>query len=55
MWVNAEKVTPQTAEEVIGRLMASLCQLVGEKRGAEGMIAAADYARQQKIPYLGLC
>lgn len=25
------------------------------ERGAEGMIAAATYAREQKIPYLGLC
>lgn len=25
------------------------------KRGSEGMIAAANYAREQKIPYLGLC
>jgi CTP synthase len=25
------------------------------KRGAEGMILAADYARKNKIPYFGLC
>src|SRR6185312_14161507 len=25
------------------------------ERGAEGMIAAATYAREKKIPYLGLC
>jgi len=25
------------------------------ERGAEGMIAAASYARKNKIPYLGLC
>ena len=25
------------------------------QRGAEGMISAANYAREQKIPYLGLC
>ena len=25
------------------------------KRGTEGMILAADYARQKKIPYFGLC
>ena len=39
--------------------MANPCGIIvpigwGE-RGAEGMIAAASYARENKIPYLGLC
>ena len=55
MWVNAEKVTPETAAEVIGKPDGIIVPIGWGERGAEGMIAAADYARTEKIPYLGLC
>jgi len=54
-WVNAEKVTPKTAADEIGTPDGIIVPIGWGERGAEGMIAAADYARQQKIPYLGLC
>jgi CTP synthase len=54
-WVNAEKVTPKTAKEMIGTPEGIIVPIGWGERGAEGMIAAADYARKQKIPYLGLC
>lgn len=54
-WVNAEKITPETAREVIGRPDGLIVPIGWGERGSEGMIAAADYAREYKIPYLGLC
>ncbi len=68
-WVSAQKVDPSscsgqgkhkhTAEEhireEIGKTDGIIVPIGWGERGAEGMIAAATYAREQKIPYLGLC
>jgi len=54
-WVNAEKITSENASEIIGKPDGIIVPIGWGERGAEGMIAAADYARTQKIPYLGLC
>jgi CTP synthase len=54
-WINAEKITPKTAKEIIGTPDGIIVPIGWGERGAEGMIAAADYARTEKIPYLGLC
>ncbi len=54
-WVDAETLTPSTVHE---RLKHAQCILVpggfGE-RGVEGKILAARYARERKVPYLGIC
>lgn len=54
-WVDAEKVEKQGAEKMIGRPDGIIVPIGWGERGAEGMIAAASYARAEKIPYLGLC
>jgi CTP synthase len=54
-WINAEKVVKEGAKETIGTPDGIIVPIGWGERGAEGMIAAADYAREQKIPYLGLC
>lgn len=54
-WVSAEKVTSQNAKELIGTPDGIVVPIGWGERGAEGMTAAADYARKEKIPYLGLC
>ncbi len=54
-WVNAEKIEKEGAEKIIGTPDAIIVPIGWGERGAEGMIAAADYARTQNIPYLGLC
>lgn len=54
-WVSAEKVEKQGVEEVIGNPDGIIVPIGWGSRGAEGMIAAANYAREKKIPYLGLC
>jgi CTP synthase len=54
-WVDAEKVEKEGAEKVIGKPNGIIVPIGWGERGAEGMIAAASYARTNKIPFLGLC
>ena len=54
IWVDAEKVEKE-GERVIGNPDGIIVPIGWGKRGAEGMIKAASYARKKKIPYLGLC
>jgi len=53
-WIDAEKVEKE-GEKIIGKPDGIIVPIGWGKRGAEGMIKAASYARQKKIPYLGLC
>lgn len=54
-WIDAEKVEKQGIDAVIGNPDGIIVPIGWGERGAEGMIAAASYARKNKIPYLGLC
>ncbi len=55
-WVDAQKVERSTAlEEVIGKPNGVIVPIGWGERGAEGMIKTASFARERKIPYLGLC
>lgn len=54
-WVDAEKVEAEGTENTIGKPDGIIVPIGWGKRGAEGMIKAASYARNNKIPYLGLC
>ncbi|HLD69638.1 MAG TPA: CTP synthase, partial [Candidatus Omnitrophota bacterium] len=56
IWIDSEKYEKNSKE------LSELDKLDGivvpggfGKRGTEGMILAADYARKKKIPYFGLC
>ena len=53
-WVNAEKADKNPAAE-IGNPDGIIVPIGWGDRGAEGMVKAAGYARDKKIPYLGLC
>jgi CTP synthase len=53
-WVDAEKIEKEGVG-VIGKPDGIIVPIGWGQRGAEGMISAANYAREQKIPYLGLC
>lgn len=53
-WVDAEKVEKMGAG-IIGKPDGIIVPIGWGERGAEGMVAAASYARENKIPYLGLC
>lgn len=54
-WVDAERVKKENANTVIGTPDGLIVPIGWGERGAEGMITAASYAREKKIPYLGLC
>ena len=54
-WVDAEKVEKEGVEKIVGTPDGIIVPIGWGERGAEGMIAAANYAREKKIPYLGLC
>jgi CTP synthase len=54
-WVDAERVEKEGAEKIIKKPDGIIVPIGWGERGAEGMIAAASYARKNKIPYLGLC
>lgn len=53
-WISAQDIE-KNGVAVIGRPDGIIVPIGWGERGAEGMISAAGYAREQKIPYLGLC
>lgn len=54
-WVNAEKTEKEDLSKLIGDPDGIIVPIGWGVRGSEGMIKAASYAREKKIPYLGLC
>ena len=54
-WVDSETITPERAGEILGDSDGILVPGGFGSRGIAGMIAAAGYARKQKIPYFGIC
>src|SRR3989338_8327840 len=56
IWIDAGKVERDGIEKYVARNINGLIVPIGwGERGSEGMITAAGYARDRKIPYLGLC
>jgi len=53
-WIDAEKIEKNGAQELSG-FDAILVPQGWGARGTEGKIEAIRYARENKIPYLGLC
>ena len=54
-WVDSELLNNENVDEILGTVQGILVPGGFGDRGVEGMITAARYAREQKIPYLGLC
>ncbi|HJP28682.1 MAG TPA: CTP synthase, partial [Dehalococcoidia bacterium] len=54
-WIAAEDIEKHGAEQLLGTARGIVVPGGFGERGLEGMIAAANYARTAKIPYLGLC
>ena len=54
-WVDSEELTPENADEYLGDVSGILVPGGFGSRGVEGKILAAQYAREHKVPYLGLC
>ena len=54
-WIDSETLTEQNREELLAGADAILVPGGFGGRGIEGMILAAQYAREKKLPYFGLC
>lgn len=54
-WVDAEKLTVENAPLMLGDYSGIVVPGGFGSRGIEGKIAAATYALQNNVPYLGLC
>ncbi|MCL4200656.1 CTP synthase [Patescibacteria group bacterium] len=55
-WVNSEKIEKGKKPEELLKGVAGVIVPIGwGARGVEGMLEAIRFAREQKIPYLGLC
>ena len=54
-WVDSEAVTDENAHEKLSGVDGVLVPGGFGDRGIEGMIAAVRYARENKIPFFGIC
>ncbi len=54
-WVDSEKIEEKGSEELLGDVDGILVAGGFGHRGVEGKIEAIKYAREHKIPYLGIC
>lgn len=54
-WVDSEEVTDETAEKLLGDVDGILVPGGFGYRGVEGKIRATQYARENKVPFLGIC
>ena len=56
MWINSEElVSAKVCEKQLGKVNGILVLPGFGDRGTEGKIAAGRFAREKKIPYLGIC
>ncbi len=54
-WINSEDVTDENADELLGGVQGIVVPGGFGSRGIDGKISAIRYARENGIPYLGLC
>ena len=54
-WVNSDNITDENVEEILHDVQGVIVPGGFGKRGVEGKIRAIRYARENSIPYLGLC
>jgi CTP synthase len=53
--IDSEQLTPENVEEQLGNLSGILIPGGFGQRGVEGKILAAQFARERKLPYFGIC
>ena len=54
-YVDSETLSPENATQALGAYDAVLVPGGFGKRGVEGKICAAQFARETQVPYLGIC
>ncbi|MCR4653808.1 MAG: CTP synthase [Eubacterium sp.] len=55
IWIDSEKLDETNVADTLGEMDGIIVPGGFGNRGVEGMITAAKFARENKIPYLGLC
>lgn len=54
-WIDSEELEDQEVSEVLGDVQGIVVPGGFGNRGVEGKIKAIQYARENKVPFLGLC
>ena len=54
-WIDSETITEETVDSLLSDLNGIIVPGGFGGRGIDGMILAAQYARENKIPYFGIC
>lgn len=54
-WVDSELLNAENIEQILGKVQGILVPGGFGDRGIDGKILACKYAREHKIPFLGLC
>jgi len=54
-WIDSEEVTDENAAQLLGSCDGILVPGGFGNRGIEGKISAARYARENNVPYFGIC
>ena len=54
-WVDSETLAPDTVEDILGKCDGILVPGGFGNRGIEGKITAIKFARENDIPFLGIC
>ncbi len=54
-WIEAEKINPENAREMLGHADGILVPGGFGLRGIPGMVHAIQYAREAKVPFFGIC
>jgi CTP synthase len=54
-WIDSEELNEENCRERLGKVQGIIVPGGFGNRGTEGMILAAEYARTNKVPYLGIC
>ena len=54
-WIDSEKITAENVEETLKDLDGIIVPGGFGDRGIEGMILSAKYARENSVPYFGIC
>lgn len=54
-WIDSEHLTSENSEQALGGLDGILVPGGFGGRGIDGMLAAAQYAREHGMPYFGIC
>lgn len=54
-WVPSETITAESVDDLLGDVSGIIVPGGFGDRGIEGMITAVQYAREHKLPYLGIC